>query len=66
MIVGAHGTFIYPDSAGNGGGDAPEHLYTVRFTARELGGEEAGDPNGAVFFDVWEPYMALATTEGKE
>jgi nitrile hydratase len=64
QITGAHGTFIYPDSAGNGGGDAPEHVYTVRFTAAELWGEDIGDPNGVVYFDVWEPYLTLATTEG--
>ena len=28
----AHGTMIYPDSAGNGGDDAPEHVYTVKST----------------------------------
>ncbi|MCZ4589786.1 MULTISPECIES: nitrile hydratase subunit beta [Rhodococcus] len=66
VITGAHGTFIYPDSAGNGGPDAPEHLYTVRFTARELWGEETGDPNSVVYFDVWEPYLTLVTTETKE
>ena len=32
---------IYPDSAGNGGGDAPEHVYTVKFTNEELWGAEA-------------------------
>ncbi|WP_416984441.1 nitrile hydratase subunit beta [Streptomyces sp. T028] len=63
VVTGAHGTFIYPDSAGNGGGDAPEHLYTVRFSARELWGEKAGDPNATVCYDAWEPYMIPA--EGK-
>jgi nitrile hydratase len=65
VITGAHGTYIYPDSAGNGGGDAPEHVYTVRFTSEELWGTETGDPNGAVYFDVWEPYLTLVTTEGE-
>ena len=63
-ITGAHGTYIYPDSAGNGLGDAPEHLYTVRFTARELWGEEVADPKGVVYFDVWEPYLTLAKNQG--
>ncbi|AIJ24700.1 MULTISPECIES: nitrile hydratase subunit beta [Amycolatopsis methanolica group] len=64
VITGAHGTFIYPDSAGNGHGDAPEHLYTVRFTAKELWGEDVADPNGASYFDVWEPYLTLAENQG--
>jgi nitrile hydratase len=58
-IVMAHGTFIYPDSAGNGGDDDPQHVYTVRFTNDELWGEEAAEPNGTVCFDVWEPYITL-------
>lgn len=59
-IVQAHGTFIYPDSAGNGRGDDPKHVYTVLFTATELWGPDAADPNGSVTFDVWEPYLELA------
>lgn len=60
-IVMAHGTFIYPDSAGNGGEEGAEHVYTVRFDAEELWGSETADPNGVVHFDVWEPYITLAT-----
>ncbi len=59
-ITGAHGTYIYPDSAGNGGPEAPEHLYTVRFTAEELWGPETAEPNTVSYFDVWEPYLTLA------
>ncbi|MEV7394838.1 MULTISPECIES: SH3-like domain-containing protein [unclassified Streptomyces] len=29
VVTRAHGTFIYPDKDGNGGDDAPEHLYAV-------------------------------------
>ena len=52
---------IYPDSAGNGGPDAPEHVYTVKFTNEELWGAEAAEPNGVVYFDVWEPYIEAAS-----
>ena len=38
---------IYPDSAGNGSGDAPEHVYTVQFTNEELWGAEEAEPNGS-------------------
>lgn len=61
VIEMAHGTFIYPDSAGNGGDDAPEHVYTVKFTNAELWGPEHAEPNGVVYFDVWEPYIVPAT-----
>lgn len=61
VIELAHGTFIYPDSAGNGLGDDPQHVYTVRFTNEELWGRETAEPNGSVYFDVWEPYIVDAS-----
>jgi nitrile hydratase beta subunit len=57
----AHGTFIYPDSAAGGGGEDPQHVYTVRFDAAHLWGEAVADPNGSVTFDVWEPYLEKAS-----
>jgi nitrile hydratase len=62
VIAMAHGTFIYPDSAGNGGGEDPQHVYTVEFTGEELWGAGAADPNSVVYFDVWEPYIIPAAT----
>ena len=56
-VVMAHGTFIYPDTAGNGLGDDPQHVYTVRFDAADLWGRDFGDANAAVNVDVWEPYL---------
>ena len=65
MISAAHGTYLYPDTAGNGLGDCPEHLYTVRFDATELWGAEYADPNGVNYFDVWEPYLSpVPATQG--
>lgn len=60
VIDRAHGTFIYPDSAGNGLGDDPKHVYTLRFKAADLWGEQVADPNSSVTFDVWEPYIEKA------
>jgi hypothetical protein len=60
VIEKAHGTFIYPDSAGNGQGDDPQHVYTVVFRAADLWGEQYADPNQTVTFDVWEPYLQPA------
>ncbi|WP_052668588.1 nitrile hydratase subunit beta [Nitriliruptor alkaliphilus] len=59
VIVQAHGAFIYPDSAGNGGPEDPEHVYTILFEASHLWGERTGDSNGTVTFDAWEPYLEL-------
>lgn len=63
VITIAHGTFIYPDTAGNGAGEDPQHVYTVQFTAQELWGDKTAEPNSSVTFDVWEPYIALATAK---
>jgi nitrile hydratase len=59
-IVMAHGAYIFPDSAGNGGGEDPQHVYTVRFDNAELWGPQTAEPNGVVHFDVWEPYIVPA------
>ncbi|WP_111510850.1 nitrile hydratase subunit beta [Mycobacterium kyogaense] len=64
-IMAHHGAFIYPDTAGNGLGENPEHVYTIAFSSKELWGADFGDPNASVCFDVWEPYIELATTAGE-
>ncbi|MEU6697779.1 nitrile hydratase subunit beta [Pseudonocardia sp. NPDC046786] len=56
-IVGAHGGYVYPDSNALGAGEDPHHLYTVRFTAQELWGDESGSANSVVHIDLWEPYL---------
>jgi nitrile hydratase subunit beta len=60
-----HGTFVYPDSVGNGGPDDPQHVYTIRFDGKELWGSEHAEENTAVYFDAWEPYLEPAgNTDG--
>ncbi|MEQ9573131.1 MAG: nitrile hydratase subunit beta, partial [Nitratireductor sp.] len=39
--------------------EAPQHLYTVVFSARELWGE-AADPTLSVSIDAWESYLEPA------
>jgi nitrile hydratase len=63
VITAAHGAWVYPDSSGNGGGDVPEHLYTIKFTGTELWGEHTGDPNEVVYVDAFEPYLSPTTTD---
>jgi hypothetical protein len=60
VIERVAGSFIYPDSAGNGGDEHPQVVYTVRFDARELWGADAAEPNSSVYFDAWEPYLQRA------
>jgi len=54
------GAFIYPDSAGNGGGEDPQEVYTVRFDAADLWGRDVAEANSSVYFDAWEPYLQPA------
>lgn len=54
-----HGAHVLPDVSATLRGDAPEHLYTVRFTARELWGEGAA-ANDSMAADLWESYLAPA------
>ena len=55
-ITRLHGAHVFPDSEAHDLGEVPQWLYTVRFEARELWGEDrnAGD---TVHADLWEPYL---------
>lgn len=51
-----HGVFVFPDTNAHGLGEKPQHVYSVRFAARTLWGEDAA-PNDAVFVDLWDDYL---------
>jgi nitrile hydratase len=55
-VVQAHGAHVFPDVSAAGQGEAPQWLYTVRFSARELWGEPA-DPAATISVDAWESYL---------
>jgi nitrile hydratase beta subunit len=56
MIVRHHGIFVFPDTNAHFQGEHPQHLYSVRFAARELWGEDAA-PRDSVYIDMWESYL---------
>ena len=56
VIERVHGAHIFPDSNAHGLGEAPQWLYTVRFTGAELWGEDA-DPAHTTSIDAWESYL---------
>lgn len=58
-IILHHGAHVLPDANAAMTGEAPEHLYTVRFKATELWGPDA-DPNHSVTVDLWESYLERA------
>lgn len=58
-ITRRHGAHVFPDSHAAGAGEQPQHLYTVRFSARELWGA-AARRDDAVSLDLWESYLVRA------
>jgi nitrile hydratase len=59
MVTRRHGGHVLPDSSAHGLGDAPQHLYTVAFTARALWGE-AANARDKVHLDLWESCLEPA------
>jgi nitrile hydratase len=56
-VIAAHrGCHVFPDTNAHGLGEQPQHVYSVRFDARELWGE-AAEPNQRVYIDLWESYL---------
>jgi nitrile hydratase len=51
-----HGVFVFADASGNGLGKIPQHVYAVRFTARELWGPEAS-PRDTIYIDLWDAHL---------
>lgn len=58
-VVRDHGVFIFPDANAAGRGENPQHLYSVRFTARALWGPDASATD-SVYLDLWEDYLERA------
>jgi nitrile hydratase len=54
-----HGVFVLPDTNAHFLGEKPQHVYSVRFTARELWGEQAS-PRDSVNLDMWDDYLEPA------
>ena len=48
--------FVFPDSNAQGLGEKPQHVYSVRFTSRELWGEQA-KPKDTVVVNMWDDYL---------
>ncbi len=55
-ITRDHGVFVFPDSHAAGQGEKPQHVYVVRFTARELWGPQA-HARDQLLIDLWDDYL---------
>ncbi len=51
-----HGVYVFPDTNAHFLGEKPQHVYSVRFAARELWGQDAS-PRDAVYLDLWDDYL---------
>ena len=51
-----HGVFVFPDTDAHFLGEKPQHVYSVRFLARELWGEQA-KPKDTVYIAMWDDYL---------
>jgi nitrile hydratase beta subunit len=51
-----HGVFVFPDTNAHLLGEKPQHVYSVRFSARELWGDQAA-PQDAVNLDLFDDYL---------
>jgi len=54
-----HGVFVFPDTRAHFLGDKPQHVYSVRFAARELWGAQASEKD-CVYLDMWDDYLDAA------
>jgi nitrile hydratase len=59
VIARDHGVQSLPDTNVYGLGQKPQHVYSVRFAARELWGEQAS-PRDAVYIEMWDDYLEPA------
>ena len=60
-----HGSHIFPDTNAHGLGPQPQGVYSVRFEAQELWGEDA-EGKGSVYIDLWDAYLEPYPLDGKD
>ena len=58
-IVRDHGVYAFPDTNAHEQGEKRQHVYAVRFTARELWGN-AASPRDSVHLDLFDDYLERA------
>ena len=61
VVIRDNGVYALQDTDEQGQrlGNIPQHVYTVRFDARELWGERASTGD-SVYVDMWEEYLESA------
>jgi nitrile hydratase beta subunit len=59
VVEQVRGIFVFPDSNAQGLGEKPQYLYSVRFAARELWGDQSRVKD-TVYIDMWDDYLEPA------
>lgn len=54
-----HGVYLFPDTNAHFQGEKRQHVYSVRFAARELWGNSASSRD-TVYVDMWDDYLERA------
>ena len=58
-VEAIRGCHVFPDASAHGKGPDPQWVYCVRFSAREVWGDDA-DPKHSITIDAFEPYLEPA------
>jgi nitrile hydratase len=56
VVTALHGSHVFPDTIAHDQGEHAQPLYTVRFEARELWGDNVSRRD-CVYIDLWEAYL---------
>ena len=56
VVTRDHGVYVFPDTNAHAQGEKRQHVYSVRFMARELWGEHAS-ARDSVHLDLWDDYL---------
>jgi nitrile hydratase len=56
VVTRDHGVYVFPDTNAHFQGEKRQHVYSVRFTARELWGDGASQRD-SVYIDMWDDYL---------
>jgi nitrile hydratase subunit beta len=63
-VTAYHGCHVFPDTNAHDKGENPQPLYTVRFEATELWGDNV-TRRDCLYIDLWEPYLQPLKGEQK-
>lgn len=64
VVVAHRGSHVFPDTAAHDRGENAQPLYTVRFEAKELWGENVARRD-CVYIDLWEDYLQARPGDGQ-